>query len=256
MIDFSGSVVVVTGASSGLGRAMAESSASLGAKAVVLNYAKRAEGARLAAQNIEANGCEALLVQGDVADKVTADRLAAATEAYGRVDVIFNNAGVTVWPQPDDPLGLTADDFVRLYQVNVIGAFLTVRALLPLLQAAPAPAVVNTASTAALNGRGSSIPYSASKAALVNMTMSLARALAPKVRVNAVCPGFMDTPWFHDLGQASQRSALLQAVRQTNPLDLITTAVDVAATALFLASPAAKHITGEAFRVDAGAHLL
>ena len=107
---------------------------------------------------------------------------------------------------------VSAEDFLRLYAVNVVGAFQMVRACRALLEAAPQPgAVVNTASIAGVTGIGSSVPYAASKGALTTMTLSLARALAPKIRVNAVCPGFIDTPWF---GKGMRRAARRAGARQ------------------------------------------
>ena len=124
-------------------------------------------------------------------------RIAAAAEPFGRIDALFNNAGQTTFANHADLDAVSAENFARIYAVNVIGAFQMVRACRALLEAAPAPgAVVNTSSIAGVTGIGSSVPYAASKGALVTMTLSLARALAPKIRVNAICPGYIDTPWF------------------------------------------------------------
>jgi NAD(P)-dependent dehydrogenase (short-subunit alcohol dehydrogenase family) len=114
---------------------------------------------------------------------------------------------------------------------------------------------VNTASIAGVTGIGSSVPYAASKGALNTMTLSLARALAPKIRVNAICPGFIDTPWFGKLLNEDQVAAIRTRVENTTPLRLVSKAEDIADTALFLASPHARHMTGETLLIDAGAHL-
>jgi NAD(P)-dependent dehydrogenase (short-subunit alcohol dehydrogenase family) len=115
--------------------------------------------------------------------------------------------------------------------------------------------VVNTASIAGVLGIGSSVPYAASKGALITMTISLARALAPKIRVNAVCPGYIDTPWFGRAMPPEALERLRQGVAAASPLKVASTAEDIAGAAVFLASPAARHITGESLIVDAGTHL-
>ncbi|HEY2750705.1 SDR family NAD(P)-dependent oxidoreductase, partial [Phenylobacterium sp.] len=190
-------VVVVTGASTGLGRAIAVETARQGAKAVVVNYAHNAAEAEETARLVEAEGAKAVLAQGDVALDADCRKIAAAAEPFGRLDALFNNAGITRFANHADLEAVSAQDFLDLYAVNVVGAYQMVRACRALLEAAPQPgAVVNTASIAGVTGIGSSVPYAASKGALTTMTLSLARALAPKIRVNAVCPGFIDTPWF------------------------------------------------------------
>ncbi|MGH6993040.1 MAG: SDR family NAD(P)-dependent oxidoreductase, partial [Caulobacteraceae bacterium] len=124
------------------------------------------------------------------------------------------------------------------------------------LEAAPqAGAVVNTASIAGVVGIGTSVPYAASKGAMITMTLSLARALAPRIRVNAICPGYIDTPWFGRAMGADQLERLRAAVAGSTPLRTASRAEDIAGAAVFLASPAARHITGETLIVDAGSHL-
>jgi 3-oxoacyl-[acyl-carrier protein] reductase len=254
--DFKDFVVVVTGASTGLGRAIAVETAERGAKAVVVNYARSAEEAEETAGLVRAAGADAVLVQGDVASDEDCKRIAAAAEPFGRVDALFNNAGTTTFAAHGDMDRVSADDFLRLYAVNVVGAFQMVRAARALLEAAPQPgAVVMTASIAGVTGIGSSVPYAASKGALNTMTLSLARALAPKVRVNAICPGFIDTPWFgKGLGEAGADRVRANAAANT-PLKAASKPEDIAAAAVFLASPASRHVTGETLLVDAGSHL-
>ena len=190
-------VVVVTGASTGLGRAIAVETARQGAQAVVINYARSQDEAKETARLVEAEGAKAVLVQGDVAADADCRKIAAAAEPFGRIDALFNNAGTTKFANHADLDAVSAQDFLDLYAINVVGAFQMVRACRALLEAAPQPgAVVNTASIAGVVGNGSSVPYAASKGAMTTMTLSLARALGPKIRVNAVCPGFIDTPWF------------------------------------------------------------
>lgn len=255
--DFEGFVVVVTGASTGLGRAIAVETASRGAATVVVNYARSADEARETARLVEAEGAKAVLAQGDVASDADCRAIAQAAQPFGRVDALFNNAGTTKFaPNHADLDAVQAEDFLNIYGVNVVGAFQMVRALRPLLEAAPRPgAVVNTSSIAGVIGIGSSVPYAASKGAMNILTVSLARALAPKIRVNAVCPGFIDTPWFGK-GVGEEAAARVRAgAAAGTPLKVASTAEDIAAAAVFLASPGSRHVTGETLLVDAGSHL-
>ncbi|HZZ36311.1 MAG TPA: SDR family NAD(P)-dependent oxidoreductase [Caulobacteraceae bacterium] len=255
--DFDGWVVLVTGASTGLGRAIAVETASRGAQAVIINYASSADEAAETKRLVDAEGAKGVLVQGDVALDADCRKIAAAAEPFGRVDSLFNNAGVTKFANNHADLdAVSADDFLRLYGVNVVGAYQMIRAARPLLEAAPQPgAVVNTASIAGVVGIGSSVPYAASKGAMITMTLSLARALAPKIRVNAICPGFIDTPWFGRGMDAERLAAMRAAVAATTPLKAASSAEDIAGAAVFLGSSASRHVTGETLIVDAGTHL-
>jgi 3-oxoacyl-[acyl-carrier protein] reductase len=255
--DFSGKIVVITGASTGLGRAIAVETASRGAKAVVVNYAHSAAEAEETAGLVRGHGAEVVTIQADVAEDDGCKAIAAAAAPYGRVDALFNNAGVTKFANRHADLdAVSAEDFLRLYQVNVVGAFQMIRAARSLLEACETPgAVVNTSSIAGVIGIGSSVPYAASKGALNTMTVSLARALAPKIRVNALCPGFIDTPWFGRGMDAEALERMRQAVAASTPMQVASSAEDIAGAAVFLASPAARHITGETLLVDAGTHL-
>ena len=249
-------VVVVTGASTGLGRAVAVETAAQGAKAVVINYARSREEAEETAKLCQAHGAETVLVQGDVSQDADCRAIAAAAQRFGRIDALFNNAGTTTFNAHADLEGVTAEDFQKLYAINVVGPYQMVRACRALLEAAPQPgAVVNTSSIAGVAGIGSSVPYAASKGALNTMTLSLARALAPKIRVNAVCPGFIDTPWFgKGIGEAGAAKVRANAAANS-PLQVASSADDIAAAAVFLASRASRHVTGETLLVDAGSHL-
>jgi NAD(P)-dependent dehydrogenase (short-subunit alcohol dehydrogenase family) len=255
--DFGNFVVVITGASTGLGRALAVETARRGASDVVINYARSAEEAEVTAGLVRAEGARAILVQGDVSKDADCRTIAAAAAPLGRIDALFNNAGVTKFAQNHADLdAVSAEDFLHLYGVNVVGAFQMIRAARSLLEAAPQPgAVVNTSSIAGVAGIGSSVPYAASKGAMNTLTLSLARALAPRIRVNAVCPGFIDTPWFGK-GMSEDRVARLrEGSAASTPLKVASTAEDVAAAAAFLASRQSRHVTGETLLVDAGSHL-
>ncbi|PQA87134.1 SDR family NAD(P)-dependent oxidoreductase [Hyphococcus luteus] len=254
---FADCIVAVTGASTGLGRAIAQGAAARGAEAVIINYHANAAEADETAALVEEAGAKAVLVRGDVGDDEDCKKIAAAAEPFGRIDALFNNAGVTAVALDQSDLGaLNSEDFMRLYRVNVVGAYQMTRGARPLLEAAPKrAAVVNTSSIAALTGVGSSIAYAASKGALTTMTLCLARVLAPKIRVNAVCPGFIDTPWFAKRLAADQMDDLREHIKNAVPLKEASTAEDICGAALFLASPDARHVTGETLLVDAGAHL-
>ncbi|MBC7666892.1 MAG: SDR family oxidoreductase [Gemmatimonadaceae bacterium] len=255
--DFDGFTVVVTGASTGLGRAIAVETARRGAALVVVNFARSAQEAEETARLITAEGGRAVLVQGDVAQDTDCRKIAEAAASTGRIDALFNNAGITKFaPNHADLDAVNAEDFLNLYAVNVVGAFQMVRAARSLLEAAPQPgAVVNTASIAGVVGNGSSVPYAASKGALTTMTLSLARALAPRIRVNAICPGFIDTPWFGKVMDDDRVDRLRERSAAATPLKVASTAEDIAGAAVFLASPASRHVTGETLLVDAGLHL-
>lgn len=255
--DFDGAVVVVTGASTGLGRAIAVEVAGRGAKAIAVNFASSQAEAEETAAQVRALGAEPILVQADVGDDAACRKIAASVAHLGRIDALFNNAGITKQvPNHADLDSLSDEDFVRIYRVNVVGAFQMVRAARALLEAGSRPgAVVNTASIAGVTGIGSSVAYAASKGALTTMTLSLARALAPKIRVNAVCPGFIDTPWFERALNSDQLERMRQGVAAAVPLKMASKAEDIAGPTVFLASPAAGHITGETLLVDAGMHL-
>jgi 3-oxoacyl-[acyl-carrier protein] reductase len=242
-------VVVVTGASTGLGRAIAHGAAKDGARAVIINFARSSDEAEQTARLVRDAGAQAILARGDVGNEAACGRIAAAASPFGRIDTLFNNAGVSRAGGFDD---LGADDFVDVYRVNVVGAYQMIRAARALLEAGETAAVVNTSSLAGVTGNGSSFAYTASKGALNTLGRALAMALAPKIRVNTICPGFIDTEWFdkHDVSGGSAR--LREHIRNSTALQAVSTAEDVADAALFLGSRAARHVTGETLIVDAG----
>ena len=244
-------VCVVTGSSSGIGAATARLYASNGWN-VVVNYSRDPAPAEAVAAQCEALGAEVLVVKADVSQDADCRRLAAEVEArFGRADVLINNAGTTKFVDLKDLDGLEAEDFHRIYSVNVIGAYQMTRALAPLLRKNAGSGVVNVSSVASIMGRGSSLAYMASKGALNAMTVGLARSLAPKVRVNAIAPGLVETPWLQEgLGaEAYQRGVDWYKGRAA--LEAVITPEDVAETAWYLGASAAK-TTGEVIVVDAG----
>jgi NAD(P)-dependent dehydrogenase (short-subunit alcohol dehydrogenase family) len=252
---FKGKTAIVTGSSAGIGAAVALLLGRAGAN-VVVNYASSQSLAdEVVAAIIAADG-HAIAVKGDVARDGDCRTIAdAAMDAFGAIDILVNNAGITKFAAHADLDALSEADFQRLYGVNVIGAFQMVRAALGGLTASGTGAVVNVASIAGTHGIGSSIAYAASKGALITMTKSLARALAPKVRVNAVCPGFVDSQWFVRAFGAEKAAAMAEDHKKTLPLDRVASPEDIAATVAFFAGPAARHVTGETLLVDGGLHL-
>jgi NAD(P)-dependent dehydrogenase (short-subunit alcohol dehydrogenase family) len=256
MADFDGKVILVTGGATGLGAAVAVGAAKRGAKAVVLNCSKSLAEAEATAAAVRAAGAEAEIAQGNVAEDADCRKVAAAAARFGRLDALVNNAGVTKHVQNHADLdGLSKEDFLRIFTVNTVGPFQMIRACRSLLEAAERSSVLMTSSIAGVTGGGSSVAYAASKGALNTMTLSLARALGPKIRVNAICPGFIDTRWFPDAFGAETTERIRQRVIETTPLKAASKPEDIADAALFLISDAARHITGETLMVDAGLHL-
>ncbi len=256
-----GLCAIVTGSASGLGAASAAILARAGTR-IVVNYSSSKDEAETTAELCRKEGApEVLVVQGDVSRDEDCRRIVAAAEGWGRLDVLINNAGTTKHVAHGDLGGLSADDFQRLFGVNTIGPFQMVRAARGLLEAGakasgrPA-AVVNVSSVAGISGVGSSIAYAASKGALNTITLSLARALAPLIRVNTVCPGYIDTPWFtKGRGEDGARQVRDSVVAKV-PLKVASQAEDIAELVCFLASPASSNMTGEIVRMDAGMHLI
>lgn len=255
-----GLYAIVTGSASGLGAATAQILAKDGGR-VVVNYSNSKKEAEETADLCRGAGAEVVVVQGDVSRDEDCRKIAAAAESWGRLDALINNAGTTKHVAHDNLDGLSADDFQRIYAVNTIGPFQMVRATRPLLEAAAkasgrASAVVNVSSVAGVSGVGSSIAYAASKGALNTMTLSLSRALAPLIRVNTVCPGYIDTPWFTKGRGEDGAKQVRDAVVARVPLKVASTAEDIANLVCFLASPASSNMTGEFVRMDAGMHLI
>jgi 3-oxoacyl-[acyl-carrier protein] reductase len=255
-----GLCAIVTGSASGLGRATAEILARDGAR-IVVNYSNSKNDAEETADLCrKAGAADVVVVQGDVARDEDCRKIVAAAGAWGRLDALVNNAGTTKHVAHDKLDELSAEDFQRIFAVNTIGPYQMIRAARPLLEAAakasgkPA-AVVNVSSVAGISGGGSSVAYAASKGALNTMTLSLARALAPLIRVNTVCPGYIDTPWFtKGRGEAGAKQ-VRDAVVANVALKVASSADDIAQLVCFLATSASRNMTGEVVRMDAGMHL-
>jgi 3-oxoacyl-[acyl-carrier protein] reductase len=207
------------------------------------------------AEECEAAGVETLVVKADVSSDAECRRLAAAAmERWGRIDGLVNNAGTTKFCAHHDLDGLSAEDFQAIYAVNVVGPYQMVRAVAPHMREAGHGSVVNVASVAGVMGSGSSIAYAASKGALNTMTLSLARVLGPAIRVNTVCPGFVQGNWLREGMGAERYEATLAALEASNPLRRAGTPEDMAEAVLWFLEGAGL-VTGEIMIVDAGAHL-
>jgi NAD(P)-dependent dehydrogenase (short-subunit alcohol dehydrogenase family) len=255
-----GLCAIVTGSASGLGAATAAILANSGAK-IVVNYSNSKKEAEETADLCRKAGAEIIVVQGDVSRDEDCKKIAAAAAPWGGLNILVNNAGTTKHVPHGDMDGLSAEDFQRIYAVNTIGPFQMIRAARSLLEAGAkasgrSSGVVNISSVAGISGGGSSVAYAASKGALNTMTQSLARALAPLIRVNTVCPGYIDTPWFTKGRGEAGAKAVRDSVIARVPLKSASTADDIAQLVCFLALPQSGQMTGEFVRMDAGMHLI
>jgi 3-oxoacyl-[acyl-carrier protein] reductase len=259
-MSWDGLCAIVTGSASGLGAATASILAKGGAR-VVINYSSSQKEAEQTADLCRSAGGEVVVVQGDVSRDEDCRRIVAAAAPWGRLDALVNNAGTTKHVPHDNLDGLSAEDFQRLFAINTIGPFQMVRSARSLLEAGAkasgrASSVVNVSSVAGISGIGSSVAYAASKGALNTITLSLARALAPLIRVNAVCPGYIDTPWFTKGRGVEGAAKVRDAVVAKVPLKRASSAEDVAGVVCFLATPQSSNMSGEVVRIDAGGHLI
>jgi ketoreductase RED2 len=234
-----GHVVLVTGSSSGIGAAVARAFARDGS-GVVVNSSSSVE----AGDAVAASLPDAIYVQGDITDPAAAEELVASALArWGRLDTLVNNAGTTAVIPHHDLEAASVDVWRRIFEVNVFGTWSMTLAALPALREARG-SVVNISSLAGVRPTGSSIPYAASKAALNHMTLLLAKVVGPEVRVNAVAPGLVDTPWTADW------DVVREAVAQMTPLKRIGQPDDVAEVVLALAR--ASYVTGQIVGIDGG----
>ena len=248
-MHFTDQVVIVTGSATGIGAACVRQLAAQGAR-VVVNYSRNAEAAEATAQACREAGGEALVVKADVAQDADCRCLAqAAIDAWGRIDGLVNNAGTTRFVGLRDLDGLSAEDFQAIYAVNVVGAYQMARACAPALRAARG-AIVNVSSISTHDGTGSSLAYACSKGALNTLTLGLAKALGPEVRVNAVLPGLIDASWLRNgLGEALFEQVAAGYKAQSALHD--TLSPDDAAQSI-VALLALPKLTGQLLTLDAG----
>jgi ketoreductase RED2 len=235
----SGQVALVTGSSSGIGAATARAFAAAGA-AVLVNSSRSVADGEAVAGSLP----DALYVQGDIAEPGVPERLVgAALDHWGRLDVLVNNAGTTALIPHQDLEAASVEVWRRIFEVNVFGTWAMSVAAVPALRAAHG-SIVNVTSIAGVRPTGSSIPYAASKASLNHLTVLLAKVVGPEVRVNAVAPGLVDTPWTEDW------DVVREVVRQVAPLKRSGQPDDVAEVVLALTR--AAYVTGQVVCVDGG----
>ena len=242
-------VALITGAATGIGRAAAVALAEAGFDAVI-NYSRSESAARETAALAQAKGAKTLLFQCDVSDDPSVRKMLAAVEQeFGRLDALVNNAGTTSNVKPSDFEAMTAEEWDRVFAVNVRGMFQVTRAATPLLKAARG-SVVNTASIVGLRPGPQPLPYAASKAAVVSLTKLLALNLAPDVRVNAVAPGWMEGDWMKRM-LADRYDDLMARRAKSTPLRRCATSEDVAEVIVNLIT-SNRFVNGEIIVIDGG----
>jgi 3-oxoacyl-[acyl-carrier protein] reductase len=248
MLDFTGRSVFVTGGSRGVGRATALLFARTGAD-VALSYHTRRDAAEGVAAEIRALGRRAVVVGGDHADvDAVGGMYAAIIEGLGGLDVFVANAGI--WPERDVPLAeMPASRWAETLRANLDGVYLTTRAALQVLR--PGGSVVLVSSTAGQRGEAYHADYAVTKGGLLALTKSLAIECAPDITVNCCAPGWIDTDMCAGVLTPEYRARVESSI----PLGRIATADDVAWPIVFLASPLARHITGEILNVNGGSVL-
>jgi 3-oxoacyl-[acyl-carrier protein] reductase len=244
-LDLSGRVALVTGASRGIGRAIASTLAQAGAT-VVVNYREQQSAAEEAVEAIQASSGTALAVQADISDSADVERLLKTTlDTYGHIDILVNNAGIA---RDGLLLRMKEEDFDAVVQTNLRGAYLCTRAALRPMMKQRSGRIINVTSVVGLLGNPGQANYAAAKAGLIGFTRSVAREVASRnITVNAVAPGFIVTEMTGKLDEAAQ-----QAVLGTIPLQRLGQPQDVANLACFLASDMAEYITGQTLSVDGG----
>jgi 3-oxoacyl-[acyl-carrier protein] reductase len=248
MGNLAGKVAVVTGASKGIGAAIAEHLAAAGAS-VVVNYSSSKAGADAVVGRITAKGGKAIAVQANVAKEQEIEQLFAATKkAYGKLDILVNNAGIYDF-QPLE--GITAEHFHKHFDINVLGLLLTTKEAVKLI-GPEGGSVINISSIVGPMPVGSASVYSATKAAVDAITVSLSQELGPrKIRVNSLNPGMVETEGLHAVGFAE--SDFRKHVEATTPLGRIAQPEDIATAAVFFASPDSGWVTGQTLILAGGA---
>ena len=248
-------VAIVTGSSRGLGAATAKMLAKRSYN-IVVNYSQSEAEAREVQNSCEALGVETLLCRADVSEDADCRRMVDETiNKWGCIDALVNNAATTKFNAHGNLEGLSKEDFLYIYGINVVGPYQMIRAVVPHMKKVGKGVVVNIASLAEVKAIGSSVAYCASKAALINMTMALARALGPEIRVNAVCPGFIQGEWLKAGMGEEKYKKLKDRLEGTLPLRATATPEIIAETIRYFIEDAVL-VTGEALLLDGGHHLI
>ena len=241
---------LVTGGATGIGRSAVLALAKAGYD-VAINYASSAKAAKEVAALAQEMGAQTMLLACDVSDEVAVRAMFAQVEAqFGHLDALVNNAGTTAKWKVKDLESLDLAEWDRTFAVNVRGLFQVTRAAVPLLRKGSNPSIVNTASIVGLRPGPQPLPYAASKAAVVNMTKTLAWNLGPEIRVNAVAPGWMEGEWMERMLGDKYDDLMCKRAKLT-PLKRCVTADDVAETMMSLIQ-GNRFVTGEIIVIDGG----
>ena len=251
----SNKVAIITGGSRGVGAATAKLLASKGWN-ITITCTSSMDDANIVVKECEELGVEAIALTADVSEDNSCVKTAQETiNKWGRIDALVNNAGTTKFVFNHADLdGLDADDFLHIYKVNVVGPFQMVRACKEMLMNSENPSVVNISSIAGIKGLGSSLAYASSKGALNTMTKSMARNLGP-IRVNAICPGFIQGDWLRNGMGDDLYNAALENLTNNTPLKLTVTPEQVA-EGIYSFIGINKVVTGETMLMDGGHHLI
>ena len=251
----SNKVAIITGGSRGVGAATAKLLASKGWN-ITITCTSSMDDANSVVKECEELGVEAIALTADVSEDNSCIQTAQETiNKWGRIDALVNNAGTTKFVFNHADLdGLDADDFLHIYKVNVVGPFQMVRACKEMLLNSENPSVVNISSIAGIKGLGSSLAYASSKGALNTMTKSMARNLGP-IRVNAICPGFIQGDWLRNGMGDDLYNAALENLTNNTPLKLTVTPEQVA-EGIYSFIGINKVVTGETMLMDGGHHLI
>lgn len=249
-MNIQGKAAIVTGGGTGVGRATALALAR-GGCSVLVNYSRSRAEAEQTAADVSALGVKGIAVQADVADDAACRRMVSeAFAAFGALHVLVNSAGTTRFIALDKLDKVQTEDWEQIFAVNLRGPFQCIRAAKEPMLASGGGAIVNVSSVAAVLGSGSSIPYCASKAALNNLTIAMARLLAPKIRVNGVAPGFIAGRWLEQ-GLGKVYDKVKAAHEERLPLGRVCQPEDVASVILGLIT-GSDLVTGQTIPCDSG----
>jgi 3-oxoacyl-[acyl-carrier protein] reductase len=243
-MNLNGKVVLITGGGTGIGREIGLAFAQEGAS-IAINYSRSEKEALLTLQDILKLNVKAITVKADVSqDSQVRDMVNKVIKQFGRLDILVNSAGTTTFVEPSDLDGLTEELWDKALAVNLKGTFFCCRAVVPAMKSNDGGSIINISSIAGTTGIGSSMAYSASKAGVICLTKSLARTLAPEIRVNTIAPGFVDTRWTADWPEFRKMH------EQATPLKRVAIPEDIAEAALFLVR--SDFMTGQVIIVDGG----
>lgn len=248
MIEIRNQVALVTGGGTGLGRVISRQLANAGVH-VAVNYAHSLGDAEETVQELASLGVKALAIQGDVSQARDVSQMVdTVLSQFGGIDILISNAGTTVFHDFSDLDAVSEDDWDQIMSVNVKATWLLAKAVAPVMNNRGQGRIVTISSVAGLRAQGSSLPYCVSKAALIHLTHVLAKALAPKILVNSVAPGLLNTRWSRG---HSERT--IQTFLQGSPLNMVPTLEDVANQVLTFVQ--STTVTGQVAVVDAGVTL-